>query len=83
MTLVRVHSVRVDINHCFMEVPVGGYETRVLLVFLFLTQITEQYLECGDRRGAGGERGGRGAGFPIISDLVKAPEAPGEDRASV
>lgn len=43
--LVRVHSVRVDINHSFMEVSVGVYETCVLLVFLFLTQITEQYLD--------------------------------------
>ena len=40
-----MHSVRVDINHSFMEVSVGVYETCVLLVFLFLTQITEQYLD--------------------------------------
>lgn len=40
-----MHSVRVDINHSFMEVPVGVYETCVLLVFLLLTQITEQYLD--------------------------------------
>lgn len=41
----RAHSVRADINHCFMEVSVRVYETCVLLVFLFLTQITEQYLD--------------------------------------
>lgn len=43
--LVHVLSVCVDINHCFMEVSVGVYETCELRVFLFLTQITEKYLE--------------------------------------
>lgn len=35
----------------------------------------------GDHRGVGGERGGRGAGFPIISDMMKA-HGDAEDKAS-
>lgn len=59
-----------------MEVSVGVYETCVLLLFLFLTQITEQYLDV-VTAGVGGERGGRGGdgtGFPIISDSDESPK---------
>lgn len=71
--LVRVHSVRVDINHSFMEVSVRVYETCVLLVFLFLTQITEQYLDVvtTEEQEVRGDEGG--AGFPIISDSDESP----------
>ncbi len=48
-----------------MEVSVRVYETCVLLVFLFLTQITEQYLDVVTTEEQ--EVGGC-AGFPIISD---------------
>lgn len=40
-----MHTVWTDINHSFMEVPAAVGGTCELLVFLFLTQITEEYLE--------------------------------------
>lgn len=43
--LVRVHSVWIDINHSFMEVPDGVDETCVLQVLLLLTRITDEPLE--------------------------------------
>lgn len=64
-----------------MEVPVGVCETCALLVFLFLTQITEQYLDVVSTEEQEVREGGRGAGFPIISDMMKAP-GNGEDRQS-
>lgn len=50
-----------------MEVPVGVYETGVLVVFLFLTQITEQYLDGMTTVEEGVP------GFPIISDREEIP----------
>ena len=46
----------------------------MLLVFLFLTQITEQYLDVvtAEEQEVRGEEGG-GAGFPIISDSGESP----------
>lgn len=54
-----------------MEVPVGVYETCVLRAFLFLTQITEQYLDVMTTVEEGV------AGFPIISDSEEIPEQQG------
>lgn len=69
--LVHVLSVCVDINPCFMEVSVGVYETCMLLVFLFLTQITEKYLEV-RRRDEQEERDKGGGGFPVPQTVMKA-----------
>lgn len=55
----------------FMEVSVGVCETCVLLVFLLLTQITEQYLDKVTAEAQGRERR-KGAGFPIILDGDKS-----------
>ena len=41
LPVIRAHSVLADINHSFMDVSVGLYKTRALLVFLFLIQITQ------------------------------------------
>lgn len=54
-----------------MEVSVGVCETCVLLVFLLLTQITEQYLDKVTTEAQGRERR-KGAGFPIILDGDKS-----------
>lgn len=54
-----------------MEVSVGVCETCVLLVFLLLTQITEQYLDKVTAEAQGRERR-EGAGFPIILDGDKS-----------
>lgn len=54
-----------------MEVSVGVCETCVLLVFLLLTQITEQYLDKVTAEAQGRERR-KGAGFPIILDGDKS-----------
>lgn len=49
-----------------MEVSVGVYKTYVLLVFLLLTQITEQYLDVvtTEEQEVSGEEGG-GQVFPL------------------
>ena len=54
----------------------------MLLVFLFLTQITEQYLDvvtAEEQEVRGEERGGQV--FPLSQTVVKAP-GNGEDTAS-
>lgn len=57
----------------------GVCETYVLLVFLFLTRITEQYLDMvtTEEQEVSGEEAvgwwGWGTGFPIISDMMEAP----------
>ena len=69
-----MHSVLVDINHSFMEVSVGGLRDLCAPSFPFSHPDHRTIFRRGDRRGAGGERGGKGgAGFPIISDSGESP----------
>lgn len=59
-----------------MEVPVGVYETCVLLVFLSLTQITEQYLdEVTAEEQEVRQQEGRGQGSHIVSDSGESLKA--------